>query len=120
MADKPPRYLICGDNPKQRNDQFCSEHKILICQLCSTISHKRCPTANLDQVCKNISKTEVNALLAVSSFKTSLQSVLPSLCASKDTLEEQKKKMLKEAELIYRKMIVNADEMYQDMKFEIV
>lgn len=120
MAEKPPQYCSCDDHPKERKNHFCSDHKILICQLCSTINHKRCSFASVDQACQNISTTEINILYdAVSSFKASLQSVVTSLDSNKNKLEEQKKTMLKETESIYKRIVAKVDKMYQDMTSEI-
>ena len=120
QADKPPRFSFCDEHPKHLKNQFCSDHKQLICSLCSPLYHKNCSTGSVEDVSKSISSSETNALYdIVSDMKSNLESSLTAVVSNIDDLNGQKTIMHKQAQEVYDKIVSKAKKWFADEKSEI-
>ena len=61
QADKPPKFHHCDDNPTLVNDQFCCEHKSMVCfslssnhTNCTVQSIRRCNYVQISVLLKRI------------------------------------------------------------------
>ena len=106
MADKPPRYETCDDHPKRLKDQFCYHHGVLICSMCCSASHSMCDTKRVEDTCKYIQLSEVDALCDDNKiYKSQLLNLLSSVDKNGGKLVEQKNTLLKDAQTAYDKII---------------
>lgn len=121
QEEKPPRYEYCKEHPKQRKDMFCCAHKIMICVSCSSSSkHKRCFVDNIENVCKTVDLSDVDALYDnIKCVQDSLKSVSSSLDRNLEEIQEQKKAMFKEAIGIRDKLVFKVNKLYEDMNTQI-
>ena len=119
MADKPPKYEFCEKHKQRRKDQFCDEHKVLLCHQCALRTHRRCPVKSVDDAAKTVSSSEIDSLYdKVSDFKASLSSVVTQIDLNSSELGKQKEDTLKDADDIKNKVIDKINELFKDMKSE--
>ena len=119
QADKPPRFHYCDDHPASVKDQFCCDHKNMICSSCS-LSHTNCTVQSIGYVCKNISSSETDSLYdAVKNLKEQAMSVMSSVKENMEKLEEQRKSILKEVQQLYDQIISKMKKLFQDMEADI-
>ena len=117
MADKPPRYELCGDHPKRLKDQFCYHHRALICSMCCSASHSMCDTKSVEDTCKYIQLSEVDNLCdANKNYKSQLSKFLSSVDKRGGKLIGQRQTLLKDAQTAYDKIIAEINRSYQNMK----
>ena len=119
QADKPPRFHHCDDHPALVKDQFCCDHKNMICSSCS-LSHTNCTVQSIGDVCKNISSSETDSLYdAVKNLKEQAMSVMSSVKENIEKLKEQRKSILKEVQQLYDQIISKMKKIFQDMEADI-
>ena len=119
QADKPPRFHHCDDHPALVKDQFCCDHKNLICSSCS-LSHTNCTVQSIGDVCKNISSSETDSLYdAVKNLKEQAMSVMSSVKENMEKMEEQRKSILKEVQQLYDQIISKMKKLFLDMEADI-
>ena len=119
QADKPPRFHYCDDHPALVKDQFCCDHKNMICSSCS-LSHTNCTVQSIGDVCKNISSSETDSLYdAVKNLKEQAMSVMSSVKENIKNLKEQRKSILKEVQQLYDQIISKMKKIFQDMEADI-
>ena len=117
MADKPPRYELCGDHPKRLKDQFCYHHRALICSMCCSAGHSMCDTKSVEDTCKYIQLSEVDNLCdANKNYKSQLSKFLTSVNKRGGKLIGQRQTLLKDAQTTYDKIIAEINRSYQNMK----
>ena len=117
MADKPPRYELCGDHPKRLKDQFCYHHGALICSMCCSASHSMCDTKSVEDTCKYIQLSEVDNLCDANKiYKSQLSKFLSSVDKHGGKLMDQRQTLLKDAQTTYDKIIAEINRSYQNMK----
>ena len=76
QADKPPRFEFCDIHHRNRKDQYCSEHRVLLCTSCVPLHHKNCHVESVECAAKSIPSSEIDLFYnTVSDFKTQLLSV---------------------------------------------
>ena len=118
QADKPPKFPHC-DHPALVKDQFCCEHKSMVCSSCSS-NHTNCTVQSIEDVCKNISSSETGALYdKIKNLKENVRSFGLSVETNIKKVQEQRKCMLKEAQQLYDQIISKMNKLYQDMEAEI-
>ena len=119
QADKPPKFPHCDDHPASVKDQFCCDHKNMICSSCS-LSHTNCTVQSIGDVCKNISSSETDSLYdAVKNLKEQAMSVMSSVTENIEKLKEQRKSILKEVQQLYDQIISKMKKIFQDMEADI-
>ena len=119
QADKPPRFHHCDDHPALVKDQFCCDHKNMICSSCS-LSHTNCTVQSIGDVCKNISSAETDSLYdAVKNLQEQARSVMSSVKENIEKLKEQRKSILKEVQQLYDQIISKMKKIFQDMEADI-
>ena len=119
QADKPPRFHHCDDHPALVKDQFCCDHKNMICSSCS-LSHRNCTVQSIGDVCKNISSSETDSLYdAVKNLKEQAMSVMSSVKENIKKLNEQRKSILEEVQQLYDQIISKMKKIFQDMEADI-
>ena len=120
MDEKNTKFDVCPHHARERKDQFCFEHKLLICLSYARYEHWQCLCMPVFKACKNVSTAQLDYLCdRLSALETNLQSVLPELSANKEHLEGQKKKSMEKAKSIYEKSIAKAEMIYQEMQKQI-
>ena len=119
QADKPPRFHPCDDHPALVKDQFCFEHKRMICSSCSS-DHANCVVQSIGDVCKNVSSSETDSLYnTVKDLQNQLRSVLKSVKTNIKKVKEQRKSMLNETETFHGKIISKVNILFQDIQSDI-
>ena len=120
MADKPPKFDYCDDHQQSWRDQFCGKHRVLLCSKCVPLHHKDCPVKSVDEACKGVPSSEIDALYdEVSDFKTNLSSVVSQIDHNIAELGKQQVHSMKEAQDLKDKIISKVDKLFQDMTSEI-
>ena len=120
QVDKPPRFDYCDVHPRLLKNQFCFEHKILLCSLCSSSDHKGCSTKTVEDACKTVDKSETDALYKnTKCLQDNLKSALPPVEKKIKNIIDQEKTMLNDAQKIYDQMIAKAKNMFGSIKNEI-
>ena len=120
MADKPPKFDFCDVHQRSRKDQFCGTHKVLLCSLCVPLQHKDCPVDSVDDACKGVSSSEIDALYnKVSGFKDNLSPVVSQFDLNVTELGKQKVDMLKDAQDLKDKSIAKIENLFQEITSEI-
>ena len=96
MADQPPRFDYCDVHQRSRKDQFCGKHRVLLCRYCVPVQHTGCPVKSVDDACKGVPSSEIDALHnKVSDFKTSLSSAVSQMDLN-EKLGNQMNRLLKD------------------------
>ena len=120
MADKPPKFDYCDVHQRNRKDQFCGTHKVLLCSQCVPLQHKGCPVESVDNACKGVPSSEIDALYdKVSDFKTNLSSVAAQIDLNFTELGKQRVDLLKDAQDMKDKGIAKIEKLFQEMTSEI-
>ena len=120
MADKPPKFDFCDVHQRSWKDQFCGTHKVLLCSLCVSLQHKDCPVESVDDACKGVSSSQIDALYnKVSGFKDNLLSVVSQFDLNVTELGKQKVDMLKDAQDLKDKSIAKIENLFQEITSEI-
>ena len=120
MADKPSKFDNCDDHQQSRRDQFCGKHRVLLCSKCVPLHHKDCPVKSVDDACKGVPSSEIDALYdEVSDFKTNLSSVVSQIDHNITELGKQQVHSMKEAQDLKDKAITKVDKLFRDMTSEI-
>ena len=120
MADKPPKFDYCVVHQRIRKDQFCGTHKVLICSQCAPLQHKGCPVDSVDNACKGVPSSEIDALYdKVSDFETNVSSVVTQTDLNITELGKQRADLLKDAQDMKDKGIAKIEKLFQEMTSEI-
>ena len=120
MVDKPPKFDYCDIHQRIRKDQFCGTHKVLLCSQCVPLQHKGCPVDSVDNACKGVPSSEIDALYdKVSDFKTNLSSVAAQIDLNFSELGKQRVDLLKDAQDMKDKGIAKIEKLFQEMTSEI-
>ena len=120
MADKPPKFDYCDIHQRIRKDQFCGTHKVLLCSKCVPLQHKGCPVDSVDNACKGVPSSGIDALYdKVSDFKTNLSSVAAQIDLNFTELGKQRVDLLKDAQDMKDKGIAKIEKLFQEVTSEI-
>ena len=120
QADKPPKFEYCAIHPKLLKNEFCSEHKSLICSSCSSTNHNKCFVGSVDKVCKTVNISEIGLLYNdVKTGQDQARSVISLLETNMTNLAEQKKTVLKEARTIHDQIISKINKLFKDLQSNI-
>ena len=120
MADKPPKFDYCDIHQRIRKDQFCGTHKVLLCSQCVPLQHKGCPVDSVDNACKGVPSSDIDALYdKVSDFKTNLSSVAAQIDLNFTELGKQRVDLLKDAQDMKDKGIAKIEKLFQEVTSEI-
>ena len=120
MAAKPPKYDKCDIHCDLLMDQFCEQHRSLICTSCSLLEHKLCSVYKVVDICKNVSFSETLFLHGiVENIQGNLQDVTASVDEDEIKLRDEKKAMLCEADSLYKNALTKLTKMYDSVKDDI-
>ena len=120
QAEKPPRFEGCDVHPKLLNDQFCCDHKILLCSLCSSSDHDVCSIKRVQDACESVDVSETSALYdKIKILQENLKSALPSVDKGMKRIKEQEKTMLYDTQNIYDRMIAKLNKLFDSIKKHI-
>ena len=120
VADKPPKFDYCDIHQRIRKDQFCGTHKVLLCSQCVPLQHKGCPVDSVDNACKGVPSSDIDALYdKVSDFKTILSSVAAQIDLNFTELGKQRVDLLKDAQDMKDKGIAKIEKLFQEVTSEI-
>ena len=120
QADKPPKFEHCDIHPKLLKNEFCSEHKSLICSSCSSTNHSKCSVGSVDKVCKTVNISEIDLFYNdVKTGQVQARSVISLLETNMKNLAEQKKTVLKETRTIYDQIISKFNKLFKDLQSNI-
>ena len=119
MADKPPKFDYCDMHQRSRKDQFCGKHMILLCSQCMLLLHKGCPVQSVDDACKGIPSSEIDALYdKVSDFKTNLSPVVAQIGFNITELGAQSGDVLNDAQRTKDEITGQIEKLFQAIKSE--
>ena len=120
QADKPPKFDYCDIHPNLLKNEFCSEHKTLVCSSCSSTNHSKCFVGSVENVCKTVNISEIDLLYNdIKTLKDQARSVHSALETNVGKLAQQKKTILKEAQAIYDSCISKINKLFKDLQSEI-
>ena len=120
QADKPPKFEYCDIHPKLLKNEFCSEHKSLICSSCSFTNHNKCHVGSVDNVCKTVNISEIDLLYnEIKTVQNQAKSAYSLLETSLRNLAETKKTVLEEAHAIYDQIISKINKLFKDLQSNI-
>ena len=119
MADKPPQFDLCDVHQRSRKDHFCNTHKVLLCCQCVSLQHKVYPVESVDDACKYVLSSEIDALYdKVSDFRTNLSSVVDQIGLFATELATQKAYLLKNVQDIKDKAIAKIEKLFKEITSE--
>ena len=120
QADKPPRFEYCDVHHNHHKDQYCNEHKVLLCKLCVPLHHQNCPAESVECAAKSIPSSEIDLFYdSASYFKTQLLSAETRMKSNIEDLKRQRTKILKEIQEVYDKTKSKLDKLFQDAKSDL-
>ena len=120
QADKPPRFQRCDIHPKLLKNQFCYDHNILLCSVCSSFEHNTCSIKNVEEVCTVVDSSDTDAVYDKRrSLQETLKSSLPAMDKAMMELKDQEETMLHDAQTVYDQIIAQANTVYGSIKDEI-
>ena len=120
MADKPPKFDYCDAHQQSRKDQYCWQHRVLLCSKCISLQHKYCLVKSVGDACKSVPTSEIDTLYdKVSDIKANLSSVVAQIDHNITELGKQQVGSLKDAQDLKDKVIAKVDKKFQDMISEI-
>ena len=120
QADKPPRFEFCDIHHRNRKDQYCCEHRVLLCTSCVPLHHKNCHVESVECAAKSIPSSEIDLFYdSVSDFKTQVLSAESRMKSNIEDLKRQKNKILKEIQEIYDKTKSKLDKLFEDTKSDL-
>ena len=120
QADKPPRFDFCDVHPKQLKDEFCCDHRSLLCTMCASIEHKGCCVKPVKDACTTVDASETSALYEnIQGFQETLKSSLTSINKELMKIKDQEKTMLQDVQQVYDQITAKVKKMFDSIKNEI-
>ena len=120
MADKPPKFDYCDAHQQSWKDQYCCQHRVLLCSKCIPLQHKNCLVKSVGDACKSVPTSEIDTLYdKVSHIKANLSSVVAQIDHNITELGKQQVGSLKDAQDLKDKVIAKVEKKFQDMTSEI-
>ena len=116
QADKPVKHTLCGKHEGEAKDQYCYDHFVLICGVCSVRKHKSCNVKSVQEACTifNIAAEEHKFSNDVEIFQEYLRNTDKSLQENLNNLDKETQNALKEAENIRDKQIQQINRNFDD------
>ena len=120
QADKPPRFDFCDVHPKQLKDEFCCDHRNLLCTICASSEHKECCIKPVKDACTTVDASETSALYGkIQGLQETLKASLTSIDKELRKMKEQEKTMLQDVQHIYDQITAKVNKMFGSIKNEI-
>ena len=120
QAEKPVKYPDCGKHIGKSTDYFCLEHGEMICNRCLEVSHPRCTTNTIHDICKSLGSSDVNLL------KTNVNNIQQYIMDTRTKIEHniidvemQRKAMVKEAQNLRDEVVKKTEKLCSDLIAEI-
>lgn len=97
-ADKPTKYERCTQHGKA-NDQFCIEHRIMVCHKCIKGTHRDCRTISVHILSESISSEDIQHFKSlIREMKNTVESAKAMLETNVTSLETRQRDMINEVE----------------------
>ena len=120
QADKPPRFDFCDVHPKQLKDEFCCDHRSLLCTICASSEHKECSIKPVKDACTTVDASETSALYGkIQGLQETLKSSLISIDNELRKMKDQEKTMLQDVQQVYDQITAKVNKMFDSIKNEI-
>ena len=115
QADKPIKYCLC-DHHDERMDQYCLDHRVVLCKHCVIRKHKKCEVKSVEEVSKyfNLSTEEETFSRDVRKLLEYTRNIKKTLKENINNLEKEKQISLKEAKNIRDKLIKEINTSYEE------
>ena len=115
-ADKPVKHSLCGKHEGEAKDQYCYDHFVLICGVCSVRKHKSCNVKSVQEACTifNIAAEEQKFSNDVEIFLQYVRNTDKSVQENLNNLDKETQNALKEAENIRDKQIQQINQNFDD------
>ena len=105
QAEKPVKFPDCEIHRENVKDHFCLDHHEMLCSQCIKSFHGTCKQTTIHELCKTLDKGDVrkfrdsiqNAIRTASSVKLTIQQ-------NKDDIENQRRRAIKEAEDLKKRL----------------
>ena len=116
QADKPVKHSLCGKHEGEAKDQYCYDHFVLICGVCSVRKHKSCNVKSVQEACTifNIAAEEHKFSSDVEIFLQYVRNTDKSVQENLNNLDKETQNALKEAENIRDKQIQQINRNFDD------
>ena len=115
QADKPPRLNTCEIHEKELNDKFCNEHRLMVCSVCITKSHRSCKISEMQDAFRLVGATEIEELQHfVTDFKTNMVLTKSDIESRLFELEEQKHEIVQKYRNLKDQAISKINQEFQD------
>ena len=105
QAEKPVKFPDCEIHRENVKDHFCLDHQEMLCSHCTKSFHGTCKRTTIHELCKSLDKGDVrkfrdsiqNAIRIASSVKLTIHQ-------NKDDIENQRRRAIKEAEDLKKRL----------------
>ena len=105
QAEKPVKFPDCKIHRENVKDLFCLDHQEMLCSHCTKSFHGTCKRTTIHELCKTLDKGDVrkfrdsiqNAIRIASSVKLTIHQ-------NKDDIENQRRRAIKEAEDLKKRL----------------
>ena len=116
QADKPVKHSLCSKHEGEAKDQYCYDHFVLICGVCSVRKHKSCNVKSVQEACTifNIAAEEHKFSSDVEIFLQYVRNTDKSVQENLNNLDKETQNALKEAENIRDKQIQQINRNFDD------
>lgn len=119
-AEKLPKFEKCESHSRLPKDRFCSDHRTLLCSTCCAADHSTCAVDSVDNTCKSIPASATDDLYKIiEGYKEKSAIVLSFIAKHSESLEDQKKTILKDTQKIYEQVLAYLEMIYQDVQNEV-
>ena len=120
QADKPPRYDYCDVHPKHLKDEFCCDHRSLLCTICASSEHRECCIKLVKDACTTADASETSALYGkIQGLQEMLKSSLTSIDKELRKMKDQEKTMLQDVQQVYDQITAKVNKLFGSIRNEI-
>ena len=121
QAAKAVKYSLCAEHEVEAKDQYCYDHFILICSVCSVRQHKGCNVKSVQEACKsfNIATDEQTFSRDIVMLLEYVKTVDKSLQENINNLDKETQNALNEAENIRDKKIQQINRSFEEFSRKV-
>ncbi|MEW8543123.1 MAG: hypothetical protein AB2693_06270 [Candidatus Thiodiazotropha sp.] len=118
---KPTKYELCDKHSSEPMDKYCFSHHAIVCRKCASNDHNSCKVKPITESCKDfdVKAEETKFKADVSQLFNYVRGVDDSVGDNLDSLDKQKKFLLKEATDLRDRLIVEANKSLQAFKTKV-
>ena len=118
---KPTKYELCDNHSGEPMDKYCFGHHVIVCRKCASNEHSTCEVKSITESCKHVDvKAEETKFKAdVSQLFNYVKGVKGSVDENLDSLDKQKKVLLKEANDLRDRLVNEVNKSLQAFKIKV-